>query len=566
MSMADSGTVPSLVEPASTTRDHVSDAQALVSTESARRRQRLAFRLGLAAGTIAAAAVAATVIFALAPMRPPPASSTSPRPSATALSTSPSPSVAASATAVPTSQRLSPSTAPASEIDLARIGWYTLVPIAFGTLTGSAPDSPLPEPYDLLTVGTLDGRVGAELHLSSSMAEPRLTDAWANGPYGMEVLAGDDDGARSRVFTVSVLDGTERTLFETGDAVAVGAPDWAGEYLYFVPLDRATNRDLGLWRVAVAGGEPAVVFDQPIWDGAHDYASGWRIDRSPDGEALVVQVCRQRSCNTLVHRVSAEESRLDRGTPELIGVTSEEYVAGNSAVSLAEGTSRSVGHGPGQPSVVAGAGGAWYLVVEPQQADSRAYELAAWLLGEGPLRTLVSADPAVPSGAWLKFGPDAGAAPPPGWVLRWPPEGGRFHTAVPPPIWYAGELVNVVTGERLPVPPTDWPDTPHVCDPIAPSVLPSGAEPGDAITTPGGHHLWATWGTGADQVVQDVGRLPATPAGVEVSIRGLTGYVLPLGNIEGPWAIAWQEDGCQYEVQLAPGGTEAEAVEYAGRY
>ncbi len=140
--------------------------------------------------------------------------------------------------------------------------------------------------------------------------------------------------------------------------------------------------------------------------------------------------------------------------------------------------------------------------------------------------------------------------------------------------WYSGELVNVVTSERLAVQPTNWPDTPTECAPIAPATLPSGALPGEPITTPGGHYLWTTWGEDEDQVVQVVGGwLFGVPEpgesgefGGKVTVRGHPGRVMPMGSVEGPWAIAWEEDGCRYEVQLAPGGTQAEAVAYAGRY
>jgi hypothetical protein len=146
--------------------------------------------------------------------------------------------------------------------------------------------------------------------------------------------------------------------------------------------------------------------------------------------------------------------------------------------------------------------------------------------------------------------------------------------AVPPHTWYAGELVNVVSGERLPVPPTHWPDTPAGCEPVPPSVLPSGAAPGAAIVTPGGHFLWATWGAGDDQVVQSVGawlfgRDEAGQSGElesEVIVRGHPGRVIPMGSMDGPWAIAWEEGGCRYEVQLTPGTTQDETVSYAERY
>ncbi|HET8776761.1 MAG TPA: hypothetical protein VFN76_03780, partial [Candidatus Limnocylindria bacterium] len=137
------------------------------------------------------------------------------------------------------------------------------------------------------------------------------------------------------------------------------------------------------------------------------------------------------------------------------------------------------------------------------------------------------------------------------------------------------ELVNVISGERLPIPPTIWPDTPTDCDPVPPLALPSGAPPGDATVTAGGHALWATWAAGTpDQIVQVVGgRIwGVTPPGDQpepgtpVTIRGQAGRVIAMGSIDGPWAIVWQEGGCDYEVQMLPGSTEADAIQYAAKY
>jgi hypothetical protein len=181
-----------------------------------------------------------------------------------------------------------------------------------------------------------------------------------------------------------------------------------------------------------------------------------------------------------------------------------------------------------------------------------------------------------PTDARMKVGPDSGADLPPEWMLRWPTEGGRYiDIAVPPETWYAGELVNVISGERLPIPSTIWPDTPTECDPVPPVALPSGAPPGDPTITAGGHHLWAAWGAGTpDQVVQVVGGwifgIPPPgdqpQTGTPVTVRGQAGHVIGMGSVDGPWAIAWEENGCRYEVQMLPGSTEADAIQFAAAY
>jgi hypothetical protein len=550
-------------EPAAASRDHLADANALLSTASEHRGPRLGVRVGLAIGTIAAAALGVAVLVSLVPQRPPPAASQSPIPEV---------SGPAESRSTP-----EPSAAAGSEIDIGDIGWYTLVSVQFGTLTGAdSEEGSVPDPYDLLTVGTLDGRVSAELHLSTRISEEGLEGAWANGPFGLAVLAGDDDGSRSRVFTVSVRDGSDATRFETDDAVVVGALAEDGGFVYFVPVDRGTRLDLGLWRAPIDGGEPEVVFEGPITETATDYASQWTMEWSADGNVLVTQTCRVRVCHTLVYDSASGASRLDGDGMTLIGVTDSEYVTQGGIVSLASGERRPLPRAIGPQAAVAGVPGAWYLVGEPaQELNPRAYALQASPLDGGPIQALVEVGASEPTQATLKARPDSNVNLPDGWILRWPTEGSRYmDIAVPPHVWYAGELINVVRGERLPVPPTHWPDTPAGCEPIPPSALPSGAVPGSPIVTPGGHFLWATWGAGDDQVVQSVGawlfgRDEAGQSGdleSEVTVRGHPGRVIPMGSMDGPWAIAWEEDGCRYEVQLTPGTTQDETVAYAERY
>jgi hypothetical protein len=547
-------------------------ARELLAAESMRSPRRPGTRWAFGLASTAAAVVLAVVALSVVSLRPPPGVTTTPGPSGSAPPSS-------SESAVPSTTPL-PSTVPGAEIDLSQIPWYTIQSIQFGTFTPPGPDDPpLPDPYELLTVGTLDGSVTTQLRLTPKVTEDGQEGAWASGPYGSDVLTGDDDGSRSRLMLVSALDGSTRTVFETDDAVPIGALDSSRETLYFALVDRETGRDRGLWRVPVGGGAAAAVYEPEIGVEPHDYASRWRMDRSVGGEYLVLQVCRPTRCGTLVHHLLTGESRFDNSSGELIGVTDTDYVvdsvAGRIAISLGDGSTRPLRHGVAGQAIVAGVPEAWFVVMEPGMSNPRAYRMEAGRIGDGPPRTLVEVDAENPTESALRHGPDAGAGVPPGWVLRWPTEGSRYSdVSVPPHVWYVGELVNVVTGERLAVPPTIWPDTPRDCEPVAPSALPSGGEPGEPVVTPGGHYLWATWASGDDQVVQAVGQwLFGLPTGEEPGpleataiVRGKPARVIPMGNVDGPWAIVWEENGCRYEVQLTPGGTQSEAVAYAERY
>jgi hypothetical protein len=546
-------------EPASRRRDFAADAQELLASERTQRQQRFPLRIALAATTVVAAVALVGVFESITPPRAP-AASTSPSPSALSQTAAPSPEASAMA---------------GRDLDLADITWYTLVSVGFGSLTEPGPDdSPPPEGYDELTVGTLDGHVTTQLRLPTRVTEDGHEGTWANGPYGSSVLVGDDDGTRSRVFTVSSVDASESTMLETDDAVVVGA--LGTDEMYFVPLDRGSGRDRGLWRLPLDSGAAEVIYSEPIATEPSDYATQWTMDWSPDGDALVTQVCRMRTCRTLVLDTGTGQARLDDGGPPIIGVTDSDYVTARTIVSLASGESTPLGMELSAQAAVGGMPGDWYVATEPDQANARAYALVEAPLGGGEVRTLVEVSADEPTDARMKIGPDSNVDLPPEWVFRWPTEGGRYmDIAVPPETWFSGELVNVISGERFAAPPTIWPDTPTDCDPVPPLVLPSGAPPGDATITTGGHHLWATWGAEtSDQVVQIVGGRAwgITPPGDQpepgtpVTIRGQAGRVIAMGSIDGPWAITWQENGCDYEVQMLPGTTEADAIQYAALY
>lgn len=551
--------------------DFAEEARLLAESRPLPRRRWLA--PVLAVSTAVAAAAVTLAVISLAPIALDPATSGSPSPSVESP-----PSVSPDASGSPPASP-PPSSPPAEDIDLSTLAWYDMVGVSFGSLTmqvpGPSPDPGAPrEPYTRLRVGTLDGPIHAELRLA--------VEAFANGPFGTEVLVGQDVGGSSSLMLVSAADGSTRELFGTSDLVVTATLSPGGDAVYYVPVDRGSGADRGLWRWSLDGAEVEPVVDMPIAAVTHDYATSWQMRWSPDGEYLVTQACRLLECRALAYRMR-DGMTMQTDAPQMLAVTDGEYLSHDFrssstvvAIDLDDGQSRAVGNADGH-AVAVRAGNDWYIAYEPSQAEPRAYALVVLSVQDGSEQTLIARSASEPTPASIlpihpSYRNDIGAVVPNGWLLRWPTDGLPYSdTGIPPHEWFAGELIQVVTDGRLRIPPRlqprDFPD----CDPIPPNELPSGATPGNAVETHGGYWRWATWGSGSDQVAQVVGDwlyalneviAVATP----VTVRGQPGGVQLMQSSDGPFVIAWEEAGCRYEVQLAPGLTEQDAIEYAGRY
>jgi len=107
------------------------------------------------------------------------------------------------------------------------------------------------------------------------------------------------------------------------------------------------------------------------------------------------------------------------------------------------------------------------------------------------------------------------------------------------------------------------------CGPIAPSQLPSGSAPGDAIEgVAGGTKQW-TWGDGADRVdlllesgLDDDGR-----AIQETTVRGHDASVfqaMPPGQTA--LGVVWSEGGCSYTFVLDATRDVNDLVAFAEKY
>ena len=481
----------------------------------------------------------------------------------------------ATATARPSSAATSPGATPSGEpsaapspvpSDLGSMAWFDLTDVHFGVVTGGDPDD-LPDPYAQLRVGWLDGSVTAELHLA--------VGAVAGGPSGGTVVTAEDDGSISSVSLVSVATGEMMSLFEVPDhikAIEIGSD---GSAVYYVAGGRDGDSDRGLWRWTAEAG-PEAIDDDAIWSENQEFVT-WQMQWSPAHGYLAAEACRQRICATRILRSSDASIRtLEHG--ELLGMTDREAVFARGTETTAtvidlETLDRSQVDGiDGQAVLVEGGDAAW-LAIEVNSENARAYRLDAVNIHTGERRTVQQRAASEPTGATIvrsTYRDNSGASVPPGWVLRWPSEGPPYPgTGIPPHEWYPGQLVRLSDGETVAVPSFVQPSALTDCEPVPPSALPSGAPAGDAIELYGGPHRWAAWGTGSDQVVQIVGGGlfgPGGQADPNVTVRGQAGRAFAMANVDGPFAFSWEEDGCRYEVQLAPGVSMDAVVEYAGRY
>ena len=107
------------------------------------------------------------------------------------------------------------------------------------------------------------------------------------------------------------------------------------------------------------------------------------------------------------------------------------------------------------------------------------------------------------------------------------------------------------------------------CQPVVPTVLPSGAQPGVGTEGVSGGAKQVTWGQGRDLVDLRIGLSYYAEGGdpllAETRVRGEPAIVYEVFNDSGT-AFTWTSQGCTYTVFPAPDMTVDEVVDYAGRY
>lgn len=472
----------------------------------------------------------------------------------------PRPSRTPAPTPVPTPQ---PRTAAADELVPTTLAWWDTTPVSFGAPpVGVAPPPPS---YTRLRVGTLDGRVVADLTLSATLA-------FAAGPYGTDVLAGHDNGAISELFVISALGGGRRNILLTDAIVPIASFGLDGS-LYFVRVDRESGLDQGLWVLPPVGGTEQLLLAGPLAEIPWNETARWQMAWTPDRSLLAVQACNAVRCRTHVVDPGSATMRTTDVAGELLGMTATDLLA----------------RAPGARMGMIAVSSETFVAREIVSAATAAVPLTAD--GEGfvafddrgalGVTDLVGGDPfAVPAGDGAEpldgelqpSGGSRGVALPSGWLLLWPRLLAGDAADPLSEAWSNGTLLNAITGERLGVPAPDPVVARPECGLIAPRVLPSGAAPGPSVVTVDRGAVTQTWGTGEHRLVEATGTFvigapSAYPSAPPLTMRGQPAKAVVLGD-EGidEFAIIWEEGGCPYTLWLPAGTRLAQAIEYAARF
>jgi len=372
------------------------------------------------------------------------------RPGIANLGESPSPTVAPSETPGPSASPVAeptptppPSTIPGEELPLDQLAWWNLEYYDFGYVEPPPSDaSPLPEPYKLLRIGTLDGRISAEFRLN-----PNWSHASVSGPVGTDVLVANDGGDQTLVTVVSAIDGSRTDLFASTGLVPAAILSWDGTTVYYVSVDRGSGVDAGLWSRPRAGGAETQLVAGPLGEPIgqpFDDVTVWWLTLSPDDETIVVQWCQGGvDCRTHLVDLATGERREATGAGWPIGITDTLFVADGVpphddeivSVDLVTGETRMVARGNQAQVVRLGSG--WRL------AFGQPVALIDLVPGDEPIYSIPGDGTDRPGTSLYSLQDRLGVALPDGWILRWlDPEWSNL-----------GQLVNIATGERLDIGP-----------------------------------------------------------------------------------------------------------------
>ncbi len=256
------------------------------------------FAVPIAAGLVIVAAVMTGLLFPNLPTPVGPGRSASP-------------SLAATSEPEPTATRTEHATADwptasatengvPAQIDLAGTGFWTL-------------ETPLTASDWALRVGTLDGRVTRQVALMPGMGPLDLSlIPEPAGPANGQVLYVADDGLTASLHAVDALTGDDRKLTSTDAIIPRLAIDPAGTSALYATFDRQTGDPLGVFRIAVGGGQPdeLLTFPSAAADATlvAQVALFPQLAVSTDGSWVVFASCRPAGCD--VYAVTPDQSRL----------------------------------------------------------------------------------------------------------------------------------------------------------------------------------------------------------------------------------------------------------------
>jgi len=149
--------------------------------------------------------------------------------------------------------------------------------------------------------GTLSARRLTAGHGATRWSVVLSAESFASGPVGGRLVVGDDDGRRTRLRLLDTGRACWVSLGTGEDVVrsAVLAPD--GSALYEHRVDRATRRDLGVWRRPLSdrGARSVRVLPGLAPDASYGPTFSTQLQLAADGR-LIVSACGERACRTRV--------------------------------------------------------------------------------------------------------------------------------------------------------------------------------------------------------------------------------------------------------------------------
>ena len=195
-----------------------------------------------------------------------------------------------------------------------------------------------------LQVGLLDGTVTRDVSIGLTNLNPpnRWSGAlpFATGPDAGRVLYGYFDGTVSTLRLVSAEDGDDRLVLESEDVVHQAVLDPLTDTFYYLALDPATRRELGIFRGTVQGGKSEQLVPPRATPEATQIAS--RLFLSPDGSRLVSYDCRDDDCRLRGYVPATGDLVFDVAAPasDPFGITDSEVILSGASTSVGAGCRR----------------------------------------------------------------------------------------------------------------------------------------------------------------------------------------------------------------------------------
>ena len=172
------------------------------------------------------------------------------------------------------------------------------------------------------------GRVGDDTVPGAEVALP--PDSFVAGPFGDELVVGQNDGAQSQLEILNAVTGARRVIVRSKDVLRRAT--WVDDALYALVLDQQTREELGVYRFEVTSDQTladgTVVLPPLARDETQAFGPTFATQLLATDGALVVQSCGELLCRTRVldRFTGAITLRDELGQGELLGATDSTLV------------------------------------------------------------------------------------------------------------------------------------------------------------------------------------------------------------------------------------------------